>query len=283
MKRRRAEPLILLVAIGAVAAIAGLVIWLGLRTMSATQAVGDAEPALTARVDAAPSKIPGGSGTVCGLDAVKMVKEHPSPDGRAIDASAHDLLAERGRVEGTKLHVVGWRGRPARRRRGVCRVSLRFKQGKARNAIVWHVEPDAPPSSRLFPEDATAVALTGRVALEDAEQEGALTSRCRTKSIDIVQRHFSFWEQHDLWRCMRKVAAREQITKGIEIELGNWSASPEGSDRCIVTLKLKEDGIPRREHWRVRFAPEGEELAVEPLTPRGTEAIYGPGVYSRPE
>lgn len=230
--------------------------------------------------DAAPLPLPEDPGTVCQRKAVALVRTHPGAGAETVAAAAKARLGEVARAREQKLRLIGWRGREDHSQHHLCRVSLRYMLGQERGASVWLVDPEAPASARLEPQDTLSVEVTGRVPFDDAEAERRLRRKCSTKGIEDVQRHFSYMEEYGIWAAMRKREVRERQERGTEIAWGDWSARPEGPDRCLVMLDYTEDGEPKTEVWRLRWLPN-DELAVEPLTPRAIESIYGPGVYSR--
>ncbi len=223
---------------------------------------------------------PDDPGTACGRKAVELVRAHPGREAPSLGAAAKTRLEELSAKRGEPLRVIGWRGREDHDRSEMCRVSLRFMLGDERGASVWLVDTAGEPSNRIEPQDTLSIEVTGRIPFDDESREKTLRRRCRTKGIELVQRHFSYNEEYGVWGTMRKQAAREAYERDIEIVWGHWKGVPEGSERCLVSVDYTEDGESKIEYWRMRWLPN-DEHAVEPLTPRAIESIYGPGVYSR--
>lgn len=230
--------------------------------------------------DAAPPPAPSAPGTECSRDAVKRVRAHPGIGDVTIEKAALRRLEQIGIERGEKLRVVGWRGREDQDQHTLCRVSLRFLIGEERGASVWLVDLEAAQADAIEPLDTLSIEVTQPVPLDDPGAEAKVLQACRTKGVELVQHHFSYLEEHGIWTTMRKRAAEERRDTGTEIVWGEWTGRPEGARRCLVSLGYTEDGTAKTEYWRLRWLAN-DEHAVEPLTPRAIEAIYGPGVYTR--
>lgn len=224
--------------------------------------------------------LPGEPGTACARKAVDLLRNHPGASAPNLETAAKVRLEKLAASSEKSLRLIGWRGREDRERSEMCRVSLRYMLDEERGASVWLVDPQGEPWDRLEPLDTLSIEVTERVPFDEPDREKRLRRRCRTKGVELVQRHFSFNEEYGVWGTMRKQAARDAYEREIEINWGHWTGRPEGSKRCLISVDYTEDGVSKTEYWRLRWL-ENDEHAVEPLTPRAIESIYGPGVYSR--
>lgn len=242
-------------------------------TPEAWRARGDAAP-----VDAAPADLPDVAAPRCGPQVVDMVRAHGSTEpGLTIEALAKRRLEEKAQRESVELVIHGWRGLEDREKSAYCRVSFRYQLGEERGAEVWLVDPEAPAHARLEPQGLLSVEAT---EVEPWPGQAEIQKKCVDDGIERVKRHFSYMENYSLWRCLRKRAMEIRAEGGPEIVYNAWHAKAEGPERCLVWVDYTEDGAKQNAYFRLRYVP-GEEHAIEPLTPRAIEALYGPGVFSR--
>lgn len=231
--------------------------------------------------DAAPLPLPDDMGPRCGTSVVRQVRSHPSKlEGAAtIEAAVEERLQAEAERAGERLLLLGWRGREDRQKRSDCRVSLRYQLGDQRGATVWLVDPDQD-RTWLEPQDRLSIELTALPPWPDAEAQRAMERRCADEGVEKVKRHFSYMENFSVWRCLRKRAGQYRRETGRTVEYNRWKGEAEAPDRCLVSVEYFEEEVPSRAYYRLRFI-EGEEHAVEPLTAKAIESIYGPGVTSR--
>lgn len=197
-----------------------------------------------------------------------------------IEDLAKQRLEEKAKQENLRYLFHGWRGREDREKSGFCRVSLRYQLGDARGAAVWLIDPEAEPHARLQPQERLSVEVTQPIQWPDDDAEAAFSRKCKVDGIERVKRHFSYKENYNLWRCLRKRAVEVRRDTGVEIVYNHWKSRAEGPDRCLIWVEYTEDEVEQDAYFRLRYI-RNEEHALEPLTPRAIEGIYGPGVFSR--
>jgi hypothetical protein len=280
MARRGQDLRLLLIAVGVVVVIVGAAIggaFYCARSHPAARIPEEEAPP----TDAAPLAIPDTFGPRCSLAVVKSVRTHPSFEaGKTVEELALHRLEEKAEKEGLRYLFHGWRGREDREKTGYCRVSARYQFDDARGAAVWLIDPEEPPHARIQPQERLSVEVTKPVPWPDPDAEKAFARKCRLDGIERVKRHFSYKENYNIWRCLRKRAGEVRRDTGVEIVYNHWKSRAEGPNRCLVWVQYTEDEVDREAYFRLRYVPN-EEHALEPLTPRAIEVIYGPGVFSR--
>ena len=288
MSPQRTETRILLIAtvvVVALALVGGGLFFAALRWHPAARPPPE-EPISVARAaaqaaDGAAAPMPDYVGPECSGPVVTQVRSHPSPiEGLSVDGHVRQRLAEEEAERGQKARIIGWRGREDREKRGWCRISVRYQFGPDRGASMWLVDPEREFPLGLEPQDALSMEVTKALPLADETAQAALQRKCASQGIREVKGSFSYMENHNIWSCLRKRASEEQREQGTVIQWGGWRGEAEGDDRCVVSVAYRENGRHQKAFWRLRYLPDGEK-AVEPLTPRAIEAIYGPGVRSR--
>ncbi len=282
MARRRTDRGLLLIASAIVITIAGGMVLTALHCLRAHPAAQGPAPPESPSTDAAVMPMPDMLGTRCGGPVVKLVRAHPSTkDGESVEAEADRRLRAKAKAEDALLLKHGWRGREDRERPIYCRVSLRYQLGKARGATVWLINPDEPSHARIEPQDLLSVEVTKALPWPDANQEATFQKKCAVAGVERVKKHFSFMENYNLWRCLRKRAIVVRRDTGVEIVYGHWGGKAEAPGRCITWVDYTEDEVEKTAYFRLIYIDDEEDYAIEPLTPRATEAIYGPGVFTR--
>jgi hypothetical protein len=233
------------------------------------------------RSEAEPLPMPEEIGPRCGGDVVRAVRSHPSKTaGVTIEKAAKSLIESKARELGKSALILGWRGREDRESRDYCRVSLRYQIDDERGVALWLVSPAETSKARLEPQEGLSLELTAIPTWTDEAQQRTLDRQCAEAGVEKVKGHFSYMENYNLWRCLRKRAIEVRRETGAEIVYDRWSGVAEGPSRCLVSVTYQEDETPKVAYFRLRSL-DNDEYSIEPLTPRAIEVIYGPGVYSR--
>lgn len=279
MAHPRTDYRILLIAAAAVSLVAAILVAGFLYLARNHPAAQRVEPDAASQ-DAAPIPIPETLGPRCGGDIVRFVKISPSKEeGLSIEEAAKARIEAIARQRKTSSLLLGWRGREDREKRAYCRVSLRYQIGEERGVALWLVPPDEESVAKLEPQERLSIELTSIPSWTSEDQIRSLNRRCADAGVEKVKRHFSYMENYTLWRCLRKRAIEVRRETGQEIIYDRWHGIAEGPNRCLISVSYTVDEEPNRAFFRLKYL-DGDEYALEPLTPRAIEAILGPGVFS---